>query len=64
VYFNNVFFFGDEGRMYDGSTIRLQEVSLSYSLPKTFLNRFGIKGASLSLSGNNLWYKAFIFQLV
>ncbi|NBB30507.1 SusC/RagA family TonB-linked outer membrane protein [Cellulophaga sp. BC115SP] len=58
VYFNNVFFFGDEGRMYDGSTIRLQEVALSYSLPKNFLNRFGIKGASLSVTGNNLWYKA------
>jgi hypothetical protein len=25
---------------------------------QTFLKRFGIKGASLSLSGNNLWYKA------
>ncbi len=58
VYFNNVFFFGDEGRMYDGSTVRLQEVSLSYSIPKKFLSKLGIKSASLTLAGNNLWYKA------
>ncbi|MEA5259123.1 SusC/RagA family TonB-linked outer membrane protein [Arcicella aquatica] len=58
VNFNNVYFFGDEGRIYDGSTIRLQEVSLSYSLPKKFLGKLGIKGASIGLSGNNLWYKA------
>ncbi|MEA5428802.1 SusC/RagA family TonB-linked outer membrane protein [Arcicella lustrica] len=58
INFNNVYFFGDEGRIYDGSTIRLQEVSLSYSLPKKFLGKLGIKGASIGLSGNNLWYKA------
>jgi TonB-linked SusC/RagA family outer membrane protein len=58
INFNNVYFFGDEGRIYDGSTVRLQEVSLSYSLPKNLLSKFGIKGASLTFSGNNLWYKA------
>jgi TonB-linked SusC/RagA family outer membrane protein len=58
VNFNNVYFFGDEGRIFDGSTVRLQEVSLSYSLPKTFLSKIGIKAASFTLSGNNLWYKA------
>ncbi|MBB6003717.1 SusC/RagA family TonB-linked outer membrane protein [Arcicella rosea] len=58
INFNNVYFFGDEGRIYDGSTIRLQEVSLSYSLPKKLLGKLGIKGASIGLSGNNLWYKA------
>ena len=58
VNFNNVYFFGDEGRIFDGSTVRLQEVSLSYSLPKTFLSKIGIKAASFTFSGNNLWYKA------
>ncbi len=58
INFNNVYFFGDEGRIFDGSTIRLQEVSLSYSLPKKLLSKFGIKGASIGFSGNNLWYKA------
>ncbi len=58
VNFNNVYFFGDEGRMFDGSTIRLQEVSLSYSLPKKLFGSSIVKGASISFSGNNLWYKA------
>lgn len=60
-YFNNYYFFGDEGRIYDGSTIRLQEVSLGYQIPKPFLSKLKIKGASISLFGNNLWYKALHF---
>lgn len=61
VGFNNLYFFGDEGRIYDGSTIRLQEMSLGYQLPKTLFSKIGIKGASVSLTGNNLWYKALHF---
>ena len=61
VGFNNIYFFGDEGRIYDGSTIRLQEVSLGYQLPKTLFSKIGIKGASISLTGNNLWYRALNF---
>ncbi|KAB7731423.1 SusC/RagA family TonB-linked outer membrane protein [Rudanella paleaurantiibacter] len=61
VGFNNLYFFGDEGRMYDGSTIRLQEVSLAYQLPKTLIGKLGIKGASVALTGNNLWYRALHF---
>ena len=61
VGFNNVYFFGDEGRIFDGSTIRLQEVSLSYSLPKKLIARLPFRGISLSVSGNNLWYKALNF---
>lgn len=60
-YFNNYYFFGDEGRIYDGSTIRLQEASLSYQLPKAWLSKLSIKGASLSFTGNNLWYRAIHF---
>ncbi|GAB3960692.1 SusC/RagA family TonB-linked outer membrane protein [Spirosoma harenae] len=60
-YFDNYYFFGDEGRIYDGSTIRLQEVALSYQLPKKLLSKVSIKGASLSLSGTNLWYRAIHF---
>ena len=61
LYFSNIFFFGNEGAFYDGSTIRLREVSLSYSLPKTWLKTGPIKGATFSFSGNNLWYKALNF---
>ncbi|MBN8826483.1 MULTISPECIES: SusC/RagA family TonB-linked outer membrane protein [unclassified Spirosoma] len=60
-YFNNYYFFGDEGRIFDGSTIRLQEVSLAWQLPKKALSKLSIKGASLSLFGNNLWYRALYF---
>jgi TonB-linked SusC/RagA family outer membrane protein len=58
VGFNAVYFFGDEGRIFDASTIRLQEVSLSYVLPKKLLGKSPFKGISLLLTGNNLWYKA------
>jgi outer membrane receptor protein involved in Fe transport len=58
INFNNVYFFGDEGRLFDGSTLRLQEVSLTYALPKKLFGSSMIKGASISFSGNNLWYSA------
>lgn len=61
VGFNNIYFFGDEGRIFDGSTIRLQEVSLSYQLPAKLLSKFKIKGISFGVTGNNLWYKALHF---
>jgi TonB-linked SusC/RagA family outer membrane protein len=61
VNFNNFYFFGDEGRMFDGSTIRLQEVSLGYQIPRNLMSKLGFKSATISLSGNNLWYKALYF---
>ena len=61
VGFNNIYFFGDEGRIYDGSTIRLQEVALSYQLPSALLKKMNIKGLSIGLTGNNLWYRALYF---
>ncbi|AQG82113.1 SusC/RagA family TonB-linked outer membrane protein [Spirosoma montaniterrae] len=61
VGFNNLYFFGDEGRIFDGSTIRLQELSLGYQLPTSLLGRIGIKRATISLTGNNIWYKALNF---
>lgn len=39
----------------DASWIRLQNVSLSYSLPKVWLNKSFIKSASVSVTANNLW---------
>ncbi|MDX1941269.1 MAG: SusC/RagA family TonB-linked outer membrane protein [Saprospiraceae bacterium] len=61
VGFNNLYFFGDEGRIYDATTIRLQEVSLSYSLPQSLLSKTPFKGIVLQVTGNNLWYRAFNF---
>lgn len=62
INFNSYYFFGDEGRIYDASTIRLQEASLSYQIPKTILSKLHIKGASIAFTGNNLWYRAIHFQ--
>lgn len=39
----------------DASWIRLQNVSLAYSLPKVWLNKSFIKSASVSVTANNLW---------
>lgn len=61
VGFNTTYFFGDEGRVFDGTTLRLQELSLGYQLPKVLVSKLKLKGASLTLSGNNLWYRAFNF---
>ena len=44
--------------MYDGSTIRLQEVTLAYSLPSNLMKKLKMKGGSIALTGNNIWYKA------
>lgn len=58
VGFNNLYFFVDEGRIYDGTTIRLQEVNLTYALPTKLLSKTPFKAISLGISGTNLWYRA------
>ncbi|MFS4467048.1 SusC/RagA family TonB-linked outer membrane protein [Maribacter sp. 2210JD10-5] len=57
-YFNNVLFGPDELGVYDGTVIRLQEVSLGYSLPSKFLDRTPFGSLSFTLSGQNLYFKA------
>lgn len=42
--------------IYDGSYVKLREVSLSYNLPQSILESIGaLRGATLSLTGRNLW---------
>jgi TonB-linked SusC/RagA family outer membrane protein len=41
--------------VYDATFIKLREVALTYNLPKSLLEKTFVKGASLSLIGNNLW---------
>lgn len=48
----------DEVNIYDGTVIRLREVSLGYSVPKSFLAKTPFGSASISVSGRNLWFKA------
>ncbi len=50
--------FYDENRIYDGTVVRLREISLSFNAPKSVLSKTPFGRASLTLSGQNLWYKA------
>jgi len=58
-YFNNVLFGPSELQVYDGTTLRLQEVSLGYSLPKKLLEKTPFGSVSLSVQGFNLWFRSF-----
>lgn len=58
-YFGNVAFGPDELQVYDGSTLRLREVSVGYSLPRKFLDKTPFGNVSITFSGQNLWFKGF-----
>ncbi|MEO2051556.1 MAG: SusC/RagA family TonB-linked outer membrane protein [Allomuricauda sp.] len=58
-YFNNLLFGPAELKIYDGSVIRLQEVSLSYSFPSKFLDKTPFGSLTLTAQGFNLWYDAY-----
>jgi len=58
-YFDNIGFGPTELRVYDGSVIRLNEVSLGYDVPKQFLERTPFGGVSFTFAGYNLYYNAF-----
>ncbi|WP_046745108.1 SusC/RagA family TonB-linked outer membrane protein [Kordia zhangzhouensis] len=59
AYFNNIGFGIDELLIYDATHIRLREASISYRLPKKWLDRTPFGNVSLTLSGQNLFVKAF-----
>ncbi|MDW8330328.1 MAG: SusC/RagA family TonB-linked outer membrane protein [Cyclobacteriaceae bacterium] len=61
AFFNNIGFGPSEVSVYDGTTIRLREVSLSYALPASILQKTPFRSASISLTGQNLWYNAVNF---
>lgn len=61
VFFANIGFGADELMIWDGTTIRLNEVSLSYSLPPSLLSKTPFGSVSLTASGYNLWYEAVNF---
>jgi len=42
-------------RVADGGFIRLKDISLTYDLPRGFVNRLGLSTASLKLDATNLW---------
>ncbi len=56
--FFNAYFGAREGGIFDGTNIRLREVSLSYDLPASLFENTPFGSASLTLQGENLWYSA------
>lgn len=60
VYIGAQDFYGDANAQvtpeftFDASNIKLRELRLSYNLDKNLVKRAGLKGASISLIGNNL----------
>jgi TonB-linked SusC/RagA family outer membrane protein len=57
-FFENLLFGPSEVQVYDATTIRLQEASLTYRLPGRFLDRTPFGSLSFTVSGQNLWYRA------
>ena len=57
----NTYFQIDELAIFDGSTLRLSEVSIGYTLPKSAIEKTPFGTISVKLSGYNLWYRAFNF---
>lgn len=56
----NVQFNGtDDTSIFDGTSIRLREVSLAYEFPKNlFGSKTPFKSGSIQLNGNNIWFNA------
>lgn len=61
VYFANVAFGPSDLQIYDGTTIRLRDISLNYQLPKSLLAKTPFKNVVVGVSGQNLWFKAVNF---
>ncbi|MEO5683677.1 MAG: SusC/RagA family TonB-linked outer membrane protein [Chitinophagaceae bacterium] len=47
-----------EWNVYDATVYRLREITLGYEIPKSLFGKLPINGATLSLSGRNLWFLA------
>jgi TonB-linked SusC/RagA family outer membrane protein len=60
AFFSNTILGGgasDRG-IFDATRIRFREISLGYDLPANILSKVKLRGANISLVGNNLWYRA------
>ena len=58
-YFDNVLFGPSELQIYDASVIRLKELSLSYNMPKKWLEKTPFGNLSITAAGYNLWFDAY-----
>lgn len=56
--FFNTYLGAHEQWLYDATTVRLREISLSYSLPQSLIGKTPLGNVSIILSGQNLWHNA------
>ncbi len=56
--FFNTYFGASEQYIYDATVFRLREASLSYYIPSKILEKTFLGSASITLSGQNLWFSA------
>ncbi|GAA0873534.1 SusC/RagA family TonB-linked outer membrane protein [Gangjinia marincola] len=61
VGFGEFGFGANENQIFDGTTIRLNEVSLGYNIPQKFLEKTPFGTFNITFLGNNLWYRAVNF---
>ena len=54
AFFSNIGFGPNEVSVWDGTTIRLRDVTLAYQVPASLLENLPIGSASISLSGQNM----------
>lgn len=60
VFFGNTIIGGspDDRGVYDATRVRFREISLAYSVPKSFVSKLKLNGLNISLVGSNLWFRA------
>lgn len=58
LYFGETFAINSAGywNVYDGTTLRLREISLGYEFPKNVIEKTPFGGIFISVTGRNLWY--------
>lgn len=60
-YWQNGGVFHDEQRVYDGTYLKLREVSLSYAIPAAWLESTPFGSLTFTASAQNIWFDAFGF---
>ncbi len=56
--FFDAYFGADEGGIFDATVIRLRQISLGYAVPKSILENTPFGRVGITISGENLWYRA------
>lgn len=57
-FFSNILFGPNQLQVWDATSVRLQEASLSYSLPSKALDKLPFGNLTFTLAGRNLWFRA------